>query len=90
MINEVPLMFKGLHYPFSISKTALSAVGSPHTWPYLLACLTWLIELLGYDEESEKSKAENKISEFEFDAGGNLVFFEYLREAYGFFSCWRR
>ena len=85
MINEVPLMFKGLHYPFSISKTALSAVGSPHTWPYLLACLTWLIELLGYDEESEKSKAENKISEFEFDAGGNLVFFEYLREAYGFF-----
>eukprot|EP00943_MAST-04B_sp_MAST-4B-sp1_P006123 g6123.t1 len=85
MVNEVPLMFKGLHYPFSISKTALSAVGSPHTWPYLLACLTWLIELLGYDEESEKSKAENKVAEFEFDAGGNLVFFEYLREAYGFF-----
>ena len=56
MINEVPLMFKGLHYPFSISKTALSAAGSPHTWPYLLACLTWLIELLSYDEESEKSK----------------------------------
>ena len=85
MINEVPLMFKGLHYPFSISKTALSAAGSPHTWPYLLACLTWLIELLSYDEESEKSKAENKVAEFEFDAGGNLVFFEYLREAYGFF-----
>jgi len=28
---------------------------------------------------------ENKVAEFEFDAGGNLVFFEYLREAYGFF-----
>ena len=33
-------------YPFSISKTALVAVGSPHTWPSLLASLIWLVDLL--------------------------------------------
>ena len=89
MVNEVPLMFKGLHYPFNISKTALSAVGSPHTWPYLLACLTWLIELLGYDEDAEKAKVENRQSEAagtgEGGKDGDLVFFEYLHEAYGSF-----
>lgn len=44
--NEIPIIFKGLRYPFGISKTGLTAVGSPHTWPALLGSLTWLIELL--------------------------------------------
>jgi kinetochore protein NDC80 len=38
--------FKILGYPFNISKTALVAAGSPHTWPTLLLATTWLIELL--------------------------------------------
>ena len=47
--KKIPFLFKQFGYPFNISKTALSAVGSPHTWPALLASLTWLIELLNYD-----------------------------------------
>jgi kinetochore protein NDC80 len=39
--DEVPLVFKRLRYPFQISKSALQAVGSPHTWPGLLAALAW-------------------------------------------------
>lgn len=39
--DEVPLVFKRLRYPFQISKSALQAVGSPHTWPALLAALAW-------------------------------------------------
>ena len=35
-----------LSYPFPISKTGLTAVGSPHTWPALLAALRWVAELL--------------------------------------------
>jgi len=48
--EEVAIAFKGLGYPFPISKTALVAAGSIHTWPALLAALTWLIELLSCKE----------------------------------------
>ena len=44
--DDVANMFKTLGYPFNISKTALVAAGSPHTWPSLLLAITWLIELL--------------------------------------------
>jgi kinetochore protein NDC80 len=44
--DDVINMFKNIGYPFGISKTGLVAVGSPHTWPALLASMTWLIELL--------------------------------------------
>lgn len=46
--EEVPASLKFLSYPFSLSKSALSAVGSPHTWPALLCVLAWLVELLKY------------------------------------------
>lgn len=56
--DEVPVVLKALHYPFSISKSALSAVGSPHTWPSLLGVLTWLMGLLKYgDAKQEKEVA---------------------------------
>ena len=42
--EEIPRLFKQLGYPFNISKSAMFAVGSPHTWPSLLAALTWLRE----------------------------------------------
>lgn len=42
--EEVALSFKAMGYPYTISKTSLVAAGSPHTWPSLLAALTWLME----------------------------------------------
>jgi kinetochore protein NDC80 len=47
--DEIPAMLKGLGYPFTISKTSLVAVGTPHSWPTFLGVLTWLVELLEYD-----------------------------------------
>jgi kinetochore protein NDC80 len=44
--EDVAAQFKILKYPFGISKTALVAVGSPHTWPALLGSIAWIIELL--------------------------------------------
>ena len=79
MMDEVPLVFKGLGYPFGISKTALSAVGSPHTWPALLASLSWLIELLDYDQEASEAKDEEYR---EHGSAAEEMFFEYLRSAY--------
>lgn len=44
--DDVPVVLKALGYPYTISKGALSAVGTPHTWPHLLAALSWLVDLL--------------------------------------------
>jgi kinetochore protein NDC80 len=44
--DDVVVAFKVFGYPFNISKTALVAAGSPHTWPTLLLSITWLIEVL--------------------------------------------
>jgi kinetochore protein NDC80 len=48
--DEMITMFKYLGYPFNICKSNISAVGSPHAWPTLLACIMWLVELLNYNE----------------------------------------
>ncbi|GIL90917.1 hypothetical protein Vretimale_17127 [Volvox reticuliferus] len=75
--DEVPLFFKRLNYPFQISKSALFAVGTPHSWPAVLAALTWLVELLEYAEKSGSKKSsgferENKVEDF----------LDYLAEGY--------
>lgn len=31
-------------------------VGTPHTWPTLLAAIMWLVELLSYDEQVQYSQ----------------------------------
>lgn len=36
-------------YPFVPSKTSLTAVGSPQTYPAVLASMVWLVDLLMYD-----------------------------------------
>jgi kinetochore protein NDC80 len=56
MEEEVPALFKRLRYPFGISRSALFAVGSPHTWPGLLAALVWLTELLCYEEKAVRPR----------------------------------
>ena len=57
-------IFKAFQYPHSISKTSLSAVGSPHAWPQLLGALTWLVELLTYDAEV-KASGGHRAGDFE-------------------------
>jgi len=44
--DEIPKVFKMLGYPFTISKSNLHSVGSPHAWPIILGALCWLIELI--------------------------------------------
>ena len=58
--DDVPTVFKQLRYPFQISKSALYAVGSPHTWPSLLTALTWLVQIFVYEEEARHN--ESKVS----------------------------
>ena len=80
MEEEVPLVFKALRYPFGISKTGLTAVGSPHTWPALLASIAWLLELLEYDQRVRESEEDGE------GAGGDeRFFFNYLQSSYAAF-----
>lgn len=44
--EDVAAQFRIMRYPFAVSKTALVAAGSPHSWPALLGCISWLVELL--------------------------------------------
>ena len=48
--DAVKMYMKRFGYPFNISKNALQAAGSPHTWPSLLAMLVWFVEFLQYHE----------------------------------------
>ena len=59
--DDVPTVFKQLRYPFQISKSALYAVGSPHTWPSLLTALTWLVQIFIYEEEAGRNEAKVKL-----------------------------
>jgi kinetochore protein NDC80 len=47
----------GLGYPFTLSPAALCAVGAPNTWPSMLAAVSWLIELLSYDDVVARDEA---------------------------------
>ncbi|GFR50172.1 hypothetical protein Agub_g12338, partial [Astrephomene gubernaculifera] len=50
--DEVPLFFKRLGYPITLSKSAVYPVVVPHTWPAVLAALSWLVDLLRYQEQA--------------------------------------
>lgn len=71
--DEVTMAFKALGYPFPISKTGLVAAGSPHTWPALLAALTWLVELLQYDEVREQEMELKKVERANGISGGDEI-----------------
>ena len=75
--EDVPAMFKRLRYPFTLSKSHLQAVGSPHAWPSLLAALNWMVELLQYEKQVEVAMAEDLDAE-----NPDKMFFEYLARAY--------
>ncbi|KAH7276363.1 hypothetical protein KP509_39G004100 [Ceratopteris richardii] len=60
--DDVPLFFKTFYYPFQISKSALYAAGSPHSWPNLLAALVWLVDLIIANEREAETKIQGEAS----------------------------
>lgn len=84
--DEIVGMFKTLNYPFPIAKSNISAVGSPHAWPSMLASIMWLIELLTYGEVVNESEQQQG---YELDVddptSSEKAFHKYLSKAYGYF-----
>lgn len=84
--DEVVAMFKHLGYPSQISKANISAAGTPHAWPSLLAALCWLIELLTYDEAAQEGQLQQAEDEMEEESGmSDKAFYSYLSTAYALF-----
>lgn len=84
MEDEVSMNFKALGYPFTVSKTALVAAGSPHTWPTLLAALTWLMErILCIENFNQQEDDPGHFESLEdLEAKTDKSFFKYLSAAY--------
>ncbi|GAX15062.1 kinetochore protein NDC80 [Fistulifera solaris] len=81
--DEVFLSFKCLGYPFNVSKTALVAAGSPHTWPALLAALAWLVEHIQCKLADKENVEDKPFESYEdLDAKASKMFFEYLFHGY--------
>ena len=94
--DEIAMNFKALGYPLGISKTALVAAGSPHTWPTLLAALAWLMtrietsqSMIDDDEEplvGAEGGSTNPPVKFasveEMETKSDKFFFKYLGAAY--------
>ena len=93
MEEEVAMHFKALGYPYPVSKTALVAAGSPHTWPSLLAALAWLVEHIvvlniGIEEGAQLllDTASTKFESLaELENKTDKAFFQYLHRAYAAF-----
>ena len=84
--DEIAMNFKFLGYPFSVSKTALVAAGSSHTWPPLLAALTWLMEQLQCLEVLKQEDLENTCQHYgsldEVQEKTDKAFYRYVGKAY--------
>ena len=80
--EEIPAMFRSIEYPINIQKSALKAI-SQHHWPGLLAALTWLVELLQWEEMRMRQKEEMVLTVDGEDT--EAIFFDYLSEAYQMF-----
>lgn len=44
--EEIPRLLKLMAYPVQMSKSSFITVGSPHTWPSVLAMLAWLVDVV--------------------------------------------
>lgn len=55
--DEFVPALKALQYPFAhqIDQKWLAAVASPHSWPYLLGALHWLVELCRVCQDSSQN-----------------------------------
>lgn len=78
--KEVLTTMARLKYPFTVSKSALQSVGSPHTWPNLLAVLQWMTELLNYGRH-----AHADTDDFTNSDDSDKFFYGFLLNAYSAF-----
>ncbi|KAI3953370.1 hypothetical protein MKX01_042348 [Papaver californicum] len=48
--EDLPILLDFMRCPFKITKSALKAPGTPHSWPNLCAVIHWLVECCVYND----------------------------------------
>lgn len=83
--EDVLYCLKALKYPFSdtISRSQLTAVGSPHSWPNMLAVLVWMVESL--EVMDRLFKGEIAVEDRDAENPDKLYFNHFLTKAYQVF-----
>lgn len=80
--EDIKKFLRWIGYPFNVSKNALQAAGTPHTWPALLAMLSWLVDLLSYCDAVQSEEEQScDISQLD-PAKPEKMFFEYVNQSY--------
>ncbi|ORY86797.1 HEC/Ndc80p family-domain-containing protein [Protomyces lactucae-debilis] len=81
--EDVITCIKTIKYPFadSITRSQLAAVGSPHSWPGMLAMLVWMVELLNMMD----ALFNGELDVAEDNNADKIYYNHYLKEAYRVF-----
>ena len=84
--DDIKRTMKLLGYPFSLSKNALQAAGTPHTWPALLLMMSWMVDFLNYDEKVDSGEEHGlPAAAGDVDPHPERLFFTYLTQSYAAF-----
>jgi kinetochore protein NDC80 len=84
MDQEVPPILAQLRYPYlkSITKSALSAVGSANSWHLFLGLLHWMMQLAQMLDGYASNQYERACAEIGVDVSGDRIIFDFLSRAY--------
>lgn len=99
--DDVLPFLKMIRYPYPLSRSSLQAVGAPQTWPKVMGAISWIVDTLMYEEETESAELEERTRRQEAtqeerdqdEADGltdqgvdhNKEYLDYLANAYAWF-----
>ena len=81
-------MLRLLRCPVQISKTALAAAGSAHTWPTILSALAWCVDVIGQTQDMNQvtdSTVSVAVKQDTEEQNPQKAFYDYAGEAYALF-----
>ncbi|GAB1607882.1 kinetochore protein NDC80 homolog [Argonauta hians] len=81
--EDIPRFFRAHGYPFLITKSSMVTIGSPHSWPALLAALVWLTEIVKASLIIEEETDNIIFQQEDFDnTSDSQMILKYYEESY--------
>ncbi|XP_052807518.1 kinetochore protein NDC80 homolog [Mya arenaria] len=82
--EAIPRLLRQLGYPYLISKTSMFAIGSPHTWPSILAALVFLTDLIIVNMTQQEGSIDSVLfpaDDFDTKPESQIVY-QYVERGY--------
>ncbi|KAK8400386.1 hypothetical protein O3P69_003221 [Scylla paramamosain] len=61
--EEIPKLLKNIDCPFQLTKSSFVTVGSPHTWPVVLAALAFMVDFVHINSIMDSSVPEDDLDD---------------------------